>query len=94
MFADLPSLLAKGMELLGADEHTLVMTLDEMLRTGDVIKEGEAIYLPPFFYGEIGVSGKLARIMRASGKDRLFFSLRETREKTKDPSVSVDVEAI
>ena len=94
VFADLPSLLAKGMELLGADEHTLVMTLDEMLRTGDVIKEGEAIYLPPFFYGEIGVSGKLARIMRASGKDRLFFSLRETREKTKAPSVSVDVEAI
>lgn len=42
----------------------LEMTLDEMLRTSDVIKDEDAIYLPPFYFSETGCAKRLIRLMQ------------------------------
>lgn len=56
-------LLDKAMELLGVDSPELEITLDEMIRTEDVIKEEEAIYLPPFYFSETGCAKRLLRLL-------------------------------
>ena len=56
-------LIKTGTELLDVDESLLSMTLDEMIRTEDVKVEDEtAIYLPPFYYSEIGTARRLREI--------------------------------
>ncbi len=68
-YATRSQLTEAGAELLEADASLLEITLDEMIRTKDVITsplpEGIAIYLPPFFYGEIGVERRLRQIASA-----------------------------
>ncbi len=55
---------------------------------------GAAIYLPPFYYAEVGVAAKLKKLAQAPAADRLFLRLREAREKAGNPSLSVDVGAV
>ena len=55
-FATREMLTEKGKELLEVEEHLLVMTLDEMIRAEDVIREDEAIYLPTFFHAKQGTA--------------------------------------
>lgn len=56
-------LLKTGTELLDVDESLLSMTLDEMIRTEDVnVEDKAAIYLPPFYYSEIGTARRLREI--------------------------------
>ncbi len=45
-------LIETAVKLLEVEEAELQVTLDEMLRTDDVISDEEAIYLPPFFFSE------------------------------------------
>ena len=68
-------LLGTGSKLLDVDESLLSMTLDEMVRTNDVVTcqipasngaaPEAAIYLPPFFYSEVGVENRLRKIYAA-----------------------------
>ena len=61
-------LLETGSKLLEADTGALSATLDEMIQAEDVIvtpipnTEDFAIYLPPFFYSEVGVQNRLKKI--------------------------------
>ena len=68
-YATQDMLVAKGMELLGVDGSLIVMTLDEMIRTEAVITEtpdrddgARAIFLPMFYYAEVGTANSLKRI--------------------------------
>ena len=78
-----------GEKLLEVEENLLTMTLDEMVRTKDVLTtplpdSGEtAIYLPPFFYAEVGVENQLRRIAAARG---------ENREMQEMPEIYADIE--
>lgn len=58
-------LIEKARELLEVEEPELEITLDEMIRTGDVIrdKDAEAIYLPPYFFSESGCAKRLIRLL-------------------------------
>ena len=69
-------LLKTGAELLMVEESLLSTTLDEMVRTDDVKVEptepsegngtdAVAIYLPPFYYSEIGTARRLKEINTA-----------------------------
>ena len=74
-------LLKTGSELLSVEDNVLTMTLDEMIRAGDVITEKiplpedaapdmipeKAIYLPPFYFSEMGTAKRLAAINGNSG---------------------------
>ncbi len=74
-------LVEKASALLEAEECRIVMTMDQMVKDKDLIKENQkrngdeetedAVYLPPFYFAEIGVTGKLKKLAAASGSDRL-----------------------
>ena len=72
-YATWDQLIMAGKEILSVDESLLTMTLDEMIRTRDVIPEfinAEAqsrqtvIYLPVFYYSEAGAAKRLHEIYR------------------------------
>ena len=58
-------LIQAAVQLLEVEEAELEITLDEMLRTEEVIREEEAIYLPPFFFSEIGCAKRLLKLLAA-----------------------------
>ena len=99
-------LVCEATKLLEAEEGCIEMTLQEMLRSQDVIlektllKEGEdgepaePVYLPPFFFAEIGVAGKLRKLADTPAGDRLWTGLAAAREKSGRDDLSVDVGAI
>lgn len=64
-------LIKKAVELLDVDESVLEITLDEMLRTEDLISEEEAIYLPPFYFAETGCARRLLQLLKAKGRKEL-----------------------
>lgn len=64
-FAVRGQLIQKGVALLDAPEPATVSALEEMLTAQDLILDGEAIYLPPFYYAEIGTASKLRKLFAA-----------------------------
>ena len=93
-------LIKRATELLEAEESSIVMTLDQMLADKDVISEpvseekGDAIYLPPFYYAEVGVAAKIRKLLQNPAQDRLWTSLMETRKRTGNRDLSIDVKKI
>ena len=69
VFADRDQLLKSAKELLQADEEPITSALDKMIEAEDVILDGEAIFLPPFYYAEVGTANKLKRLIDTSSKD-------------------------
>ncbi len=64
-FAVRGQLIETAEKLLEVEQEKLQMTLDEMLRTDDLICDGEAIYLPPFFHSEQGCAKRLCSLAHA-----------------------------
>ena len=106
VYAEKQQLVDKAMELLDASEETVVMTMDEMIKKGELIVEKDIaainedgnvitpVYLPPFYYAEIGVAGKLKKLAASPAGDRLYKRLMEARAATGNDELSIDVEAI
>lgn len=106
VYAGKQQLIDKASELLEASPETIIMTMDHMLSKEELIREKKLvkiddegnpvtpIYLPPFYYAEIGVAGKLKKLAAAPAGDKLYTRLTEAREKTGNPKLSVDVRAI
>ena len=64
VYARRDQLVHKAIQLLDVDEVKLQATIDEMLKVGEIVKEGTAaIYLPQLRYCEIGIAGNLDRLM-------------------------------
>ena len=65
-------LTGRAKELLEVEEPELEITLDEMIRTNDVIRDEaedrEAIYLPPYYFSESGCAKRLLRLMSCGKK--------------------------
>ena len=81
-YATRDMLLKTGVEMLDVEDSLLSMALDEMIRAEDVIiedipaKEEEvpkekAIYLPPFYFSEVGVARRLNDILHNTGGIRI-----------------------
>ena len=93
-------LIKRATELLEAEESSIVMTLDQMLMDKDVISEpvseenGDAIYLPPFYYAEVGGAAKIRKLLQSPAQDRLWTSLMEARKRTGNTDLSIDVKKI
>ncbi len=58
-------LIDTAVKLLEVEAPGLERTLDEMLKTSDVLREEEAIYLPPFYFSETGAAKRLSRLLLA-----------------------------
>ena len=54
----------------------------------------EAIYLPPFYYAEVGTVAKLKRLRETPAQDRLWTQLMQAREQSGNPDLSIDVSHI
>lgn len=106
VYAEKQQLIKAASELLEAEESYIVMTMDEMFKKEDLIQEKsivkldenkepiEAIYLPPFYYAEIGVARKMKKLVTTPGTDRLWTGLMKARAESGKDDLSVDVEAI
>lgn len=71
-YATREQLIRKAQELLEVEEPELEITLDEMIRTNDVIRDEaedqNAIYLPPYYFSESGCAKRLLRLMSCAKK--------------------------
>ena len=106
VFAEKQQLIDKASELLEASPETVIMTMDDMLKKEELILEKNivrtdeagnnitAIYLPPFFYAEVGVAGKLKKLAASPAGDKLYTRLMEARKNSGNDELSVDIEAI
>lgn len=101
VYAVQEQLVQKASELLEAEESSVIMTLDQMLKDQDLIRdvsaadhETEAIYLPAFYYAESGTANKLLKLAAEPASDRLWTNLTAARRRTGNPALSVDVSHI
>ena len=106
VYAEKQQLVEKGAELLEAAPETIVMTMDEMLKKNELIIEKEIIrlddegnkidpvYLPPFFYAEVGVATKLKKLASSPAGDKLYTKLMDARRLTGNENLSVEISAI
>ena len=106
VYAKKQQLIDKASELLEAAIETIVMTMDEMLKQNELIIEKDLVrtdeggnpitpvYLPPFYFAEVGVASKLKKLAASPAKDRLYKKLMDARKKTGNPNLSVDAHAI
>ena len=60
-------LVSTAETLLEAGREAISSVLDDMVSNGDLKTEGEAIYLPPFYYAECGTAGKIRRLLESPG---------------------------
>ncbi|MDO4650002.1 MAG: ATP-dependent RecD-like DNA helicase [Eubacteriales bacterium] len=89
-------LIETATKLLEVEEAELEVTLDEMLRTDDVIRDEEAIYLPPFFFSEQGCAKRLQKLMVSDRQvkldaERVLNKIKSASDITYD---EVQLEAI
>ena len=106
VYAEKQQLIDTASALLEASEETVTMTMDDMIAKEELIREKniartdeegnkiEPIYLPPFFYAEVGVAGKLKKLAASPAGDRLYTRLMEARKSTGKEDLSVDIGAI
>ena len=102
VYAEREQLIRKASELLEAEDTSIIMTMDQMLKDEELIREKimvpqfapdevipedaakeverECIYLPPFYYAEVGVANKLKKLSEESAGDRLWVSLMRARQ--------------
>lgn len=65
VFAYRDQLIQKGIELLDAPESAITAALEKMLSEQDLILDGDAIFLPAFYYAETGIANRLLRLISA-----------------------------
>ncbi len=106
VYAHKRQLVERAAALLEAEEACIVMTMDEMLKCGDLrsetgkahktgeTAEEEAVYLPPFYYAEIGTANKLSALAAQPAGDRLWTALSKARREQGNENLSVDVSMI
>lgn len=66
VYSEREQLIKSAKELLQAEEKPITQALDDMIVKEDLILDEEAIFLPPFYYAEIGVASKLKRLLEDS----------------------------
>ena len=116
VYAERDQLIRKASALLEAEDTSIIMTMDQMLKDEELIREKimvpqfapdevipedaakeiekECIYLPPFYFAEVGVANKLKKLAEEPAADRLWVSLMKARQDTGNPELSVDVKKI
>ncbi len=106
VYAEKQQLIEKASELLEASFETVIMTMDDMLKKEELIleknimridEEGNritAIYLPPFYFAEMGTAAKLKRLAASPAQDKLYTKLMEARKNTGNEALSVDINMI
>uniref|UniRef100_UPI0040269E97 SF1B family DNA helicase RecD2 n=1 Tax=Prevotella sp. TaxID=59823 RepID=UPI0040269E97 len=67
-------LIEAAKKLLEADGEPITQAITEMIASENLIRENEAIYLPPFYYSERGTAKKLLALMH--GQNPTLFNMK------------------
>ena len=89
VYSEREQLIKSAKELLQADEEHIVQALDQMIEAEDLILDDEAIFLPPFYYAEVGVANKIKRLLEDSSST-LFDGTLNIEEIVKQTSIQYD----
>jgi exodeoxyribonuclease V alpha subunit len=89
VYSEREQLIKSAKELLQAEEEPIIQALDQMIEAEDVILEEEAIFLPPFYYAEVGVANKLKRLQEDTS-GTLFDGTLNIEEIVKQTSIQYD----
>ena len=71
-YAEREQLVKSAKELLQAEEEPITQALDDMIAREDLILDEDAIFLPPFYYAEVGVANKLRRLIETPVGKNIF----------------------
>jgi len=67
VYATRKQIVGRAIELLNVDEVRLQATLDNMVATEEIVREGrDTLYLKPLYYAEKGIAGNLKRLLNDS----------------------------
>lgn len=90
-FAVSEQLFKAAADLLESQGEKLQPVLDQMAHAEDVIIEDEAIYLPPFYFSEIGVAKKVRTLIETNGKNHTdSTSVIERMNRPKPNGITYD----
>lgn len=76
VYAEEAQLIQVANTLLSSDEAPLRQALAAMIQAEELFLDGEAIYLPPFYYAEVGTANKLLALLKTS-ETSLFNTVDE-----------------
>lgn len=96
VYAEEVQLLKAAIELLEADEESIRQAMAEMLQSEDLIQDGEALYMPPFYYAEVGTANRLSGLLNHA-EGNLFQKALDIAAISKASGIEYDevqVEAI
>jgi len=71
-YAEREQLVKSAKELLQAEEEPITQALDDMIAHEDLMLDEDAIFLPPFYYAEVGVANKLRRLIETPIGKNIF----------------------
>ena len=89
VYAEEEQLVKAAIGLLEADEDSIRKALADMARTEDLKIEDEAIYLPPFYFAEVGTANRLLALLRES-EGNLFATRFNAAELSKETGITYD----
>ena len=89
VYAEEEQLVKAALELLEADEAPIREALNHMVQTEDLKLEDEAIYLPPFYFAEVGTTNRLLALLRESEQD-IFAKEIDVQALSKETGVEYD----
>lgn len=89
VYAEEEQLIKAALELLETDEASIREALTNMAQTEDLKIENEAIYLPPFYFAEVGTTNRLLALLRKS-EDELFTKQCGTTSLSKETGIEYD----
>lgn len=96
-YAEEEQLIATAKQLLEADEECIRTAMTHAIETEDLMLDGTAIYLPPFYYAECGTANRLSTLVNTKEAGSFFtarFDLAKLQRETGIEYDEVQVEAI
>ncbi len=89
VYAEEEQLVKAALELLEADEVPIREALTHMAQTEDLKLEDEAIYLPPFYFAEVGTTNRLLALLRES-EQNIFAKEIDVQALSKETGIEYD----
>ena len=89
VFAEEEQLVKAALNLLEAEEEPIRAALTNMIQTEEVKMEEEAIYLPPFYFAEVGTANRLLALVEGQEKE-LFIRPMDLQALSKETGVEYD----
>lgn len=96
VYAEEEQLVKSAKELLQADEEPIRSAMAEMVQAEELKTDEEAIYLPPFYYAEVGTANRLLALIENKTAN-LFtksFNIQEISKSTGIEYDEVQIQAI